>query len=450
MPDVLGGYWLSEPQLRFDYENRNALHSDAYQGLRDLGPYDIAQRRQLGRRVERAIIIGRADRPDALELARSALEERRMKKVHDVFEVKIVDKVLVPVAGGPAQEAAAYRDAVKRWLASQRGRPDVSIAFVLHDDEEFYRSRAKGVSPYYATKAVLLMAGIPTQSICYKHLAPGQQIETFRRYFIPNILTACYAKLGGTPWVIQDDSIGRPEITLGVATTAVPGPHRDEPERFVGISTIFKENGAFALWALTPLRQDWVAYATSLEESIVDAIVAYESIEQKHVGRIACHVSGKRAGRREIEAIKRALARFEGRTIAADLVHVTQDATLWLFDGRDASHRPKPGFLTQLSTDGRMAMMHTTGRGGGGIRKFPSRPLKLGVYSMVPEDGTRDIYQHLYDLRWMSWRGVGTATKPVSIDYPARMAKLLAYLYLQEEVDAIDFLPKLTTSAWFL
>jgi hypothetical protein len=96
-----------------------------------------------------------------------------------------------------------------------------------------------------------------------------------------------------------------------------------------------------------------------------------------------------------------------------------------------------------------MALMHTEGRNSRG-KKYPPRPLKLGVHGQLPEDGCHDVFQHLYDLRWMSWRGVATGARPVSIDYPARMAKLLAYLHNQEQIDALRILPLHTTSAWFL
>jgi hypothetical protein len=444
MNNRLGGYWLKEPRLRFDYEDRNALSDKAYEGLRAMGPYDLAEQRKLGRKDVRTVFIGRADKMEAMVAAIAALEKRRMGKLHDVFQIRTVDQLAVP-ATDHRNEASAYRDAVRSWLL-KNNRPEVDLAFVLHDDEESYRLRARGASPYYATKAAMLLAGVPTQSICYKNLVTAK-LQTFESYFVPNILTACYAKLGGKPWVIQDDQIGRPEITIGVATSAIFSEGVAAPERLIGISTIFKENGAFALWDITPLHQSWEAYEEALQKSIVQAINSYEAMERQTVSRIACHVSGKRTGRREISAIKNALSEFKGRTISADLVHINDDAMLWLFDGRDNTHRPEQGFLAQLTNDGRSALLHTEGRNA---RKFPTRPLKLAVHGALPHAGCHDVYQHLYDLRWMSWRGVATASRPVSVDYPARMARLLAQLHQQEEVDAISILPKLTTKAWFL
>jgi hypothetical protein len=68
----------------------------------------------------------------------------------------------------------------------------------------------------------------------------------------------------------------------------------------------------------------------------------------------------------------------------------------------------------------------------------------------VPETGCLDVYQHLYDLRWMNWRGVRTSSGPVSVAYPKKMAYLLAYLHEQEDLSALEILPQLTDKAWFL
>lgn len=388
----------------------------------------------------RAVIVGHHHRSGLIREAKDALVARRLGKLHDHFEIQFVDEICVP-ASSVNGEAEAYKRAIEEWLVEGPEQRKVDLGFVLHGDALMY----KGASPYYASKAVFLRQGIPTQSICYDNLSP-RNMERFRRFFVTNILTACYAKTGGTPWVVNATASGRPEITIGVATTAVYGEGRTE--RFIGISTIFRENGAFFLWDITPPEQDIEAYGAKLEASIIRAIQAFEHRENREVTRIACHVSGKKAGRRESEAIGRALTKFAGRTIRADIVHVTDNSPLWLFDGRDSSHLPSAGILTHLNGTGASALLHTEGRGDS--PRFLIRPLKLTVHGEVPVGGCLDIYQHLYDLRWMSWRGVRTSSGPVSVEYPKKMARLLAYLHMQEEIEALEILPRLKEKAWFL
>lgn len=439
MPEPLTAVRLDEPELRFNYENRRAIERSPYNGLRNLGPYDAAERRREGQKTVRVVIVGQGRRRDAIERTKAALSAQRMGKLHEVFQLEFVDQILVPDSSING-EAQAYRRAIEEWLMRGRSAKSIDLAIVLHGNQFMYRN----ASPYYASKAVLLQQGIPTQSICYDNVSQSN-LDQFRQYYVTNILTACYAKIGGIPWVVNADVPGGPELTVGVATTAI---HSDEgSERFVGISTIFRENGAFALWDITAPEQDLDTYEEQLERSVANAIEVYETRENRHVSRIACHVSGKRAGRRESEAVRRALSRF-GRAIRADIVHVSEDSPLWLFDGREPSHLPESGLITFLELDGGSALMHTEGRGG--WARFLTRPLKLRVHSEIPDGGCLDVYQHLYDLRWMSWRGVRTSGGPVSIEYPQKMARLLAYLHRQEEVEALSILPQLKTKAWFL
>ena len=440
MVDSLIATFLKEPVLRFDYTNRRAISPRAYDGLRQYGPYDAELRRREGIRPVPAVIVGRADRPNAIADVSDALIAKRLNKLHDVFNLEIAATIKVPPTS-IEQEARAYRDAIEDWFEATPYMREVEIAVVLHGDEIQYRRS----SPYYAAKAAFMRRGVPTQSIRYENVARGRQLDDFNKYYVANILIACYAKIGGQPWVVQASSPWRPEVTIGVARTAVFSG--DDIERFVGISTIFKENGAFALWDITKPEQDWDKYQTQLENGIVRAIETFEQRENRQVTRIACHVSGKRAGFRERDAIAAALKRFPQREIAADVVHITDDASLWLLDGSDASLLPKSGLLTNLALDGSTALLHTEGRGA--RASFLTRPLKLALYGET-NTNPQYIYQHLYGLRWMSWRGVRASNGPVSVVYPKKMAYLLAYLHEQEDIVALDILPKLKNKAWFL
>jgi len=320
MTDSLIATRLHEPRLQFDYENREAVSSNPFFGLKDFGPFDATERRHAGVKPTPAVIVGRADQPNEIARVITALSAKRLGRLHDVFNLEFADTIRVP-ASTPREEAATYRRAIDEWFDEAPYRREVEIAVVLHADESQYR----GASPYYASKAAFMRRGVPTQSITHENIAPSN-MSNFRNYYVANILTACYAKIGGVPWVVQASTRDRPEITVGVACTAVVTA--SDVERYVGISTIFRENGAFALWDITPPEQDWEKYQAQLEASVLRAIQTYEARENKQVSRVACHVSGKRAGQRETEAIASALAKFPGRTITADIIHVTDDASL--------------------------------------------------------------------------------------------------------------------------
>jgi len=435
---------LREPRMQFDYDNRHAVQSNPFVGLGKFGPYDASERRRAGITPTRIVVVAQKEHRGAISNLIEGLRTIRLKELQAVFPLEFVDQVLVPRTR-VADEAAAYQRAIEEWFAATPYQRGVDLAIVLHSAEPTYR----GASPYFSSKAAFMRRGVPTQSICVANVA-NQNLERFKSYYVANILTACYAKTGGVPWVVQPGARGRPEVTVGVATTSV-ADGRGVVQRYVGISTIFRENGAFALWDITEPEQDLEKYEAQLETTIVRAIRTFEQREGKRVTRIACHVSGKRAGFRETDAVRRAVEQFPGRSIAADIVHVSENAPLWLLDGSGPGLRPKSGLLTHLTLDGKSALMHTEGHSDApGQARSLTRPLRLNLHSPLPESGCEEIHQHLYDLRWMSWRGVRAASGPVSVAYPKKMAFLLAYMHEQADVAALDILSQLKNKAWFL
>lgn len=442
MPDHLQAIRLAEPRLRFDHSNPAAEGSNPFAGLREHGPYDRTLQVAHGSQPIGVLVVGPRSSERERIAVRDGLVTDRMGRFGRGMQLSFFPDLVVADAD-PAEEAKAYRTRIAEWLRDASEKPDVAI--VLHHEEEFYRRHARGRSPYFAAKASFLPHRVPTQSICLEHLG-SRNLNRFRTYYVPNILTALYAKLGGVPWVVAAGA-DRPQVTVGVGSTTLGrGP---EAKRYIGISTIFRENGSFALWETTPLHGDPDEYASSLEQSLAQSIQTFERKEGRTVERVSCHISGREAGRREVEAVRRALGRLAGRKITAVVIDISDRGVAWIFDGSHQSLRPESGFLVPLEPSGSPAFMHTSGRDNTQSR-LPVRPLRLTIKDPSPCERWLEEYQHLYDLRWMSWRGVGTASQPVSVDYPYRMVRLLAGLHEQEDVEAIDVLSQFKEEAWFL
>ena len=442
MSEPLQAIRLGEPRLRFDHSNPTAEHSNPFLGLREHGPYDRTLQETRGAQPIRAVVVGPRSAKRQRAAVRDGLVTDRMGSFSRSIRFHFLPDLVIQDVDAK-EEAQTYRRTIAEWLRNAPDKPDMAI--VLHREEEFYRRHARGRSPYFAAKASFLPHQVPTQSICLEHLEP-RNLNRFRTYYVPNILTAIYAKLGGVPWVVAAGA-ERPQVTVGVGSTTLGrGP---DTRRYIGISTIFRENGSFALWETTPLHTDPNKYSSALQKSVVDSIQTFEKKEGRPVERISCHISGREAGRREIEAVRGALAQMPDRNIEAVVIDISDRGVAWLFDASHESLRPESGFLVPLEPSGSPAFLHTSGRDNSQSR-LPVRPLRLTIKAPSPCERWLDEYQHLYDLRWMSWRGVSTAGGPVSVDYPYRMVRLLAGLHDQEGVEAIDVLSRFKEEAWFL
>ena len=66
-------------------------------------------------------------------------------------------------------------------------------------------------------------------------------------YPLNSIALACYAKLGGTPYVISAPRAVTQELVIGIGSAHVKASRLTMPERVVGITTVFSADGNYIL-----------------------------------------------------------------------------------------------------------------------------------------------------------------------------------------------------------
>ena len=117
----------------------------------------------------------------------------------------------------PAQE---YRKVILDALA--RGEPpDAAIVIIADQDADL----PEVATPYWHSKAVLLMAGVATQ-----HLRLSRIINRPEnlQYILQNFCIALYAKLKGIPWTVDHDLTIADELVIGVGAVELSGSRLQE------------------------------------------------------------------------------------------------------------------------------------------------------------------------------------------------------------------------------
>ncbi|MCA1681943.1 MAG: stem cell self-renewal protein Piwi domain-containing protein, partial [Actinobacteria bacterium] len=114
---------------------------------------------------------------------------------------------------------------------------DLAVVITSADQEHL----TGNASPYLVAKATFMSQGVPVQEF---------QVENIDRDDIAHLLNtmalACYAKLGGTPYVISVPR--RPmaqELVFGIGSAHVRRNRMSPPDRFVGITTVFNSDGNY-------------------------------------------------------------------------------------------------------------------------------------------------------------------------------------------------------------
>jgi hypothetical protein len=271
---------LDEPLLRFNYALPTAVSKGAMKGISQFGPYDkdIFPKSE----VNSAIIYPSVFEKEVKKFTQSFINGLGIYSgFRKWFRVNIgkFDKYSIETA-----TLEDYDEILKEVV-----KKNYDIAFVIVKEE------TRTPQLYSLIKTILLGNGIPCQVIRSVTVsAPDEQLQ----WILGNIALSSYAKIGGTPWVIEAKE--SPEIVLGMSRAM------DKYKKvIVGFVTIFKHNGDFILFYSKSPVTTWEEYQKGLERLVHEAIREYEKREETP-NSLVFHFH-KRTGRKEIEAVKNAV-----------------------------------------------------------------------------------------------------------------------------------------------
>jgi hypothetical protein len=424
-PDIsIFGENLERPLLKFDNAISTSVHKFPLSGIHLYGPYDKSL--MLHKSVRFAIMypVKHESRiGDFIRFFTNGLERypgyyRWFRQNVNLFERYRVSEFT----------AKSYENVTDDVLS---GKYD--LVFVV--------TEGFGYEPivYQRIKTKLLKKGIPSQFLHSTHLyAPPDQLQ----WILSNISLSAYAKMGGTPWVIQASE--KPEIILGVSRVIDP-----KSKVIIGFAIVFKQNGDFVLsYSRSPVTT-WEEYEESIEDLVYETIDRYRRIEREPK-QIVFHFS-KRPGIKEIESISKAIERL-GLDIKYALIHLNNYSGFRLFDTSHSSYVPFTGLKVRLSSH--EALLLLDGRDPRGYRSFIGTPSVLDVVidkrSTVNSIDYQRLINQVFTLAFVNWRGFNARTIPVTINYAYLIAKVISGLESIEEWNEIVDNKGLVDKTWFL
>jgi hypothetical protein len=314
-------------------------------------------------------------------------------------------------------------DAAYRAAAVEAAREQADIVFLVIKHEDRYATT--GHNPYLAAKALLTNANVASQAVTVETL---RQPDISLQWSIDSIALQTYAKLGNVPYVLHDPS-GAPELVIGVGRSDLYDPQHGFTEQLFGAAAAFRQDGDFLFAGSTAPVADRATYEDMLTELLGGFVARYEREQGVPPERLTIHLF-KKTGRRELTAVKRALA---GRSTQFALVHVNRDTPLWLVeaDGEQIAHA-QPGTVVALGEHDRLLVTgDTTGRRRG------LHPLRL---TLDPESTFCDMNRitwQVYGFTATSLRGFHRTNEPSTILYGRLLAdkvgKLTPYGFQPEQ-----------------
>lgn len=434
--NVLDARMLRPPRLSFDPAIPSRTSEQAYQGLRQYGPFDASRVDLPPKSV--IFVFPESLRVPARKLVMALRDGyRAFPGFSQMFRIPFTnDQVESLVVQGdfssPGAASGSYSEAIAGWN-SKPHHTDPRLAMVLVKHSERWETDR----PYYEAKASFARLGIPTQMVTAELLQNDREFA----WSVANIALAAFAKLGGVPWVVQSPP-GDSDLIIGIGRSDIwKGP---STRKIFGYALSFTSNGSYRqTWSFTPAA-DEDSYLERLEEAITSALTSARDADEPF-RRLVVHL-GKKTGRREATAAQRAMTNA-GVTLPMALLRLDESSLYDIADGRADTLAPPKGIAVRLGR--RRMLLQAEGLTATGP---PSGPLlvELDERSDVGPEELDDLTFQAFRLAHANWRAFNARSQPVTLAYGEQLARLVGYL---EEVTTWD--PSLLRSdlrerPWFL
>ncbi|WP_079083882.1 argonaute/piwi family protein [Streptomyces longwoodensis] len=450
---VSGTYYQS-PTFQFDQAGDKTSRSPD-RGLDEYGPFDVEFFAKKKPRI--AVITPRAHK--------GVVENFLFKFLHGIqgertfglgfirkYHLSGCDVSLHPFDGATT-DANAYREACRRALLSG----DIDLAIVITSEDQAHLTGDN--SPYLVAKSAFMGQGVPVQDVRVETVRLGKLAHPLN-----SIALACYAKLGGIPFVIAAPRSLTHELVIGIGSAHVKESRLTAPERVVGITTVFSADGNYLL-SNTSREADYDDYPRELLRSLtecIDAIKIRNAWQKGDELRLIFHVF-KPLKDIEAAAVKELVERLT-RTYAKvefAFVHVSTDHDWAMFDrasagvNRGASGRAKGHYVPErghaVPIGQRELLVAVSGPMDlkSALHGAP-KPLLLKLHRHSTFTDIEYLGRQAFRFTAMSWRNMYPSRIPVTILYSDLIAELLGQLRHVRNWNADAVATKLRSSRWFL
>jgi len=360
--------------------------------------------------------------------------------------------VLQRVDAGVARPHEAYRRAIETALGGEQ-RYDVAIV-VIQDE---HADLPAAVNPYLHAKALLLMAGIPSQE-----MRTATMRQSGLAHVLQNVAVAVYAKMNGVPWTVDQHLPIADEIVVGLGVAELASSRYHDRQRYMGVTTVFRGDGNYLLGNLSR-ECTFEEYPQVLRESVRHVL---SEIKQRNgwkpgdTVRIVCHTTNPMRTR----ALDRLVAECV-ETVGADqnvefaFLTVGDKHPFTALDPgqsginvggqRKGALAPERGTIIQVSRNQRLLAIT-----GPSLIKRPAAPLPRPLHVRLHQSSTfRDLdylTEQILKFTSLSWRSTLPAGRPVTIYYSELMAELLVRLRAVPDWSPALLNTRLKYSRWFL
>lgn len=344
-----------------------------------------------------------------------------------------------------------YRSVILKVLnekADEGERWDLALVQVKQSFKDLYVT----YNPYYCSKHLFLMHKVPVQCFTTELL---HHDDYSLGYSLNNMALACYAKMGGIPWLLKCSPTLSHELVIGIGSANI-GEGRGVMQRVMGITTIFTGDGSYIVSNTTKAVSP-EAYCNALSELLDDTIEKISKRMNWQKGdtiRLVFHASVKKFNRDEIQAVTSVINKFSDYQVEYAFVKVSDHHGLHMFDSSTMNcskgkYAPRRGRKFKLSHYENL--IYLTGQQQ---LRTATHGHPRGVILSIHRDSTfkdlRYLSSQLFNFSSHSWRSYFPNPMPVTISYSDLIARNLGWLNRLPAWDDSILIGKIGQTQWFL
>lgn len=358
----------------------------------------------------------------------------------------------VEVFATVTDSVSGYKNAIEaaiRKKADDGGRWDLALVQVR---QSFKKLRVTE-NPYFLGKSLFFLHQVPVQDFTIELLG---QSDYSLGYSLNNMALACYAKMGGVPWLLKSSPTLSHELVIGIGSANIGHERGADNQRIMGITTVFSGDGSYIV-SSTSKAVVPVAYREALTSVLGETIEKVRKRMNWQKGdtiRLIFHAQVKQFNKEEIEAVRAVIDKYREYQVEYAFLKISEDHGLHMFDSATAGAQrgrlaPLRGKTFKLSKHEMLVYLI----GQRELRQDTDGHPRAVILNVHKDSTFKDIKYlsaQLYNFASHSWRSYFPNPMPVTISYSDLIARHLGWLNQLPGWNDSVMIGKIGQSQWFL
>lgn len=358
----------------------------------------------------------------------------------------------VEVFATASDSVDAYKNTIEaaiRKKADDGGRWDLALVQV----RQSFKKLKVTENPYYLGKSLFFLHQVPVQDFTIELLA---QSDFPLGYSLNNMALACYAKMGGVPWLLKSSPTLSHELVIGIGSANIGHERGADNQRIMGITTVFSGDGSYIVsnTSKAVVPEAYCEALTTVLGETIEKIQKRMNWQKGDTIRLIFHAQIKKFNKEEIEAVRAVIDKYREYQIEYAFLKISEDHGLHMFDSATADVQkgrlaPLRGKTFKLSKHEMLIYLI----GQRELRQDTDghpRGVILDVHNDSTFKDIKYLSAQLYSFASHSWRSYFPNPMPVTITYSDLIARNLGWLNQLPGWSDSVMIGKIGQSQWFL